>query len=344
MKKIKQLEIQGGHREAGVALGQAAEVAFREIVPTIERYRALERGWLGSDRVAQLEAAARAMYPQYMTELEGMAEGARTDFERVFLWNCRGDLPGGGDQTSGSLGCTSIICPTGLIAHNEDDQFELREECFFASVQIGEGGFHSFYSPGLLPGHTFGVSSFGLVQTINHLRTNDQKVGVPRHLSSRAVFDAPSLDEAIRVLEQTDRAGGFHHNLGMAGDSRLFSVEAPATGFKARQADSVMAHANHLVTPELSHIDQTIAPSSGSRQRRADALTARSPDGVGDARELLLDRDDEDYPIYRKVHGKADPGYTLASAVFSLSGDGVEYEIYSDLEAGPEHQGKVAIR
>ena len=77
-------------------------------------------------------------------------------------------------------------------------------------------GFTSFYSPGLLPGHTFAVNDAGLVQAINHIRPHDQTAGIPRHFIARAVLGSADLDAALSVLSRRDRASGFHHNLGNA--------------------------------------------------------------------------------------------------------------------------------
>ena len=76
----------------GHALGQACAMAIPAHVFATEEYQALDQRWRGSDYLGQLEAAARAAYPQYLREIEGLAAGAGQDFETIFLWNCRGDL------------------------------------------------------------------------------------------------------------------------------------------------------------------------------------------------------------------------------------------------------------
>ena len=178
---MQSLEISGDAYGIGRALGEAAADALREVVPRLARFRALENEWAGSERLKALLGAARTAYPEHVREIEGIADGAGMDFDTVFLWNCRGDFPGGGDQQPAEdAGCTTVMLPARgdeppIIAHNEDDQPELDGHCFLVRVRP-DGGlpFTSFYSPGLLPGHTFGVNDAGLVQTINHIRPHDQ--------------------------------------------------------------------------------------------------------------------------------------------------------------------------
>jgi hypothetical protein len=111
-----------------------------------------------------------------MREIDGIAAGAQASFETVFAWNCRGYFPGGGEQTT-LADCTDVMgCTTNsaVMAHNEDDQPELNGQCWMVELRPDSGQpFVSFYSPGLLPGHTFAWSQAGLVQTINHLRSHD---------------------------------------------------------------------------------------------------------------------------------------------------------------------------
>ena len=341
--------IVGGDAYAvGRALGEAAATALREVAPGIERFRALMREWSGTDRVRSLEAAARAAWPRYVREIEGIADGAGVAFDTVFLWNCRGDLPAAGDRmrrADAAAGCTTLMIPPrgarpGIIAHNEDDAPELRGHCHVADVRPdGAPGFVSFYSPGLLPGHTFAVNRAGLVQAVNDLRPEDQGIGVPRHLVCRAVLDCGRLDDAVARIRDTGRASGFHHALGCAGDRRLLSVEAPASGCAVAEAAAPRAHANHLLDPRLAHVPQVVTPSSHSRQARAEALLGGGAVDEGDPLCVLGDVG-ASLPIHRREKDAGDPGFTLATAVFRIGGAGVDYEVFDDLRHPPEHRGR----
>jgi len=343
---VKSLEVAGDAYQIGRGLGKAAAGAIREILVNVERYQALERDWSGSDRLTALLAAARQIYPGFLREIEGIADGAGVDFDDVFLWNCRGDFPGGGDQSHADIaGCTTVMIPASgaepaIIAHNEDDQAELDGRCFLVRVRPSDGmGFTSFYSPGLLPGHTFAVNDAGLVQTINHIRPHDQTAGIPRHIVARAVLASADLDGALAVLSRRDRASGFHHNLGQAGRGQLLSVEAPASMCVVHHVASATVHTNHLVFPECADIVQEVADSSASRQRRAEALIS---DGALESRDtsvVLGDDADADLPICRKRRGGTDPGYTLATAVFEVARERVVWRVHSHPLEAPEFSG-----
>ena len=354
MTFIPTFEAKGDAFAIGVALGQRAGHALREVVPGIARFAALDRDWGGSDYIATLERAGRNAFPGHMREIEGIAEGAGVPFNRVFLWNCRGDVPGGGDQTgkTEAAGCTSFMLPgagggsgrrPAVIGHNEDGEAEEDGHCFLVRLVPEDGpAITSFYNPGLLPGHSFGWNDHGLVQTINHIRPFDQREGIPRHLITRAVLSCESLDRAVALLQRRDRASGFHHNLGQAGDGPLLSVEAPASGCSVRPIERPHCHANHLVHDAFVGLQQADAPSSMSRQARGEALLAA--ERAADVARLLADQETAPLPIYRKRVGGEDAGFTLASGLFEIGVEVVDWRVHHRLDDPPLYQGRITVR
>lgn len=343
---LRHIEAAGDSYNVGVAIGRAGGRAYHEVVRRLDRFRALQ-SWRGSDRLAAIEAASRQAFPALMREIDGIAHGVEASFEEVFLWNCRGDLPGNKGFT-GAQGCTDVLIPgdaaaglPAIIGHNEDDAAALATHCFIVTARPESGtAFTSFCSPGLLPGHTFAVNEAGLVQTINHIRPRDQRAGIARHVVSRAVLDCRDMESVWRLLRRTDRAAGFHHNLGHCDGPRLWSVEAPAGGCAVQPVTAPRAHANHLVFDTFKDSDQEITPSSEARQSRAEALIAAG-DLARDPLAILGDRAGGDFPICRKTTGGRDAGYTLATAVFTIAPDGVTWRVYADPAAEPVFEHKI---
>lgn len=333
--KLQHISIDGDPFALGVALGKQGGAAFRDTIRNLDRFQALQP-WRDSDRLSAIEAASREAFPDLMREMEGIAAGAEADFQDVLLWNCRGDLPNSA-EIMGEQGCTDVMIPAhedgglpAVIGHNEDDSPSFDGLCFVATVRPSDGrtGFTSFCVPGLLPGHTFGVNDAGLVQTINNIRPRDHQVGIGRHVVTRAVLGCRTLTEAAAILERRDRAAGFHHNLGQCGGP-FWAVEAPASGCEIIPVETPRAHANHLVFDSFRDIDQRIAPSSRDRQGRADRLLADGAVGRNPL-AILGDCDAEGLPIYRKTRGGLDSGYTLATAVFEIAADTVDWRVYDD--------------
>lgn len=344
---IRRVQATGDPFSIGRALGAAAADDIRDRVFVTEEFRALRDTWRASTYLQALERAARFHYPQYVREIEGIADGAEQEFETMFLWNCRGDLRLPDNVSPDVLlasasGCTSVMVPASddapaILAHNEDGAPEFLGHCFWVSVTPDDGvAYESFMYPGMLPGHTFGANAAGVVQTINNIRVHDVKPGIPRHVITRAALGARSMDDALEVLKRGDRASGFHHNMGEAGSQRLASVEAPASGCHIREISVSIAHANHLVANQFSSLAQSITQSSEDRQRRADEMIAQ-----GEGPETILF--DREAPVYRANDDGDDYSQTLSTAVFRLFANRVEWTIHATPAARDHLSGVIAV-
>lgn len=80
---LKHEKFSGNHFDIGVALGRLSVEAICNVVPQIERVGVLHEAWAGTDHLRQMEAAARAAYPDYMREMDGIAQGAGVPFEDI---------------------------------------------------------------------------------------------------------------------------------------------------------------------------------------------------------------------------------------------------------------------
>lgn len=344
--KLPVITVSGDAYNMGYMIGQAVTGTVQQVSVHNAEFAATEKRWAGTDYVDQLIAAARQAFPAYVREMEGMADGMGVAFERVFLWNCRGDLAWPDDISPAAAaglasGCTSLIIPaTGglpaVIAHNEDGGADFHEHCYWVSAKPDHGpGFESFLYPGMIPGHTMAVNAAGLVQTINNIRVDDLKPGIPRHFICRAVLDCTSMDEALDLLKRGDRAAGFHHNLGSAREGRLVSIEAPASGFTARDiTDKPSAHANHLITDEQKVKPQTITQSSSVRQDRADHLLSRGALDDGGPIRILFDVEPGHEILRKPALENDDYDKTLATGIFELSTKSVSVSIHD----GPKNR------
>ncbi|MFQ5466871.1 MAG: hypothetical protein ACE5DS_01940, partial [Kiloniellaceae bacterium] len=85
------VRLRGDPYRIGHGLGEKAAPAIRHVVFSTAQFGGLTQ-WLGSDRLARLEAVSRRHFPDIVREIEGIAEGAGIAFQEAFLWNCRGDL------------------------------------------------------------------------------------------------------------------------------------------------------------------------------------------------------------------------------------------------------------
>ncbi|PSS62156.1 peptidase C45 [Ensifer sp. NM-2] len=325
------IEIAGMPHEIGFQLGRfGREIVHRHLI--IGHAWASVMAFLDDPRVAVMRRMVEARFPAYWAELQGLALGLDLPFEDVFLWNCRGDV-----WAFAPDGCTTVQLPGDepILAHNEDGDPGFRGHCALAHIRPeGATSFTSFVYPASIPGHTFAVTEAGLVQTVNNIRSRGIGVGLPRMVLGRALFDCRSLDEAVRLIETSERAGAFHMTLAQQGDSRLLSVEYTHTRCAVVAVDRPQCHANHLVHEAMIGERQVITVSSRSRQKRGDTLLAEEATPT-DPLDILWDKTVSPLPIYRAQHDDPDHENTLATAVFRIGAQSISWRVYDHAGDAP---------
>ena len=135
MNSIEQLEISGSHREVGQGIGLRFAGAIHRL---FDNYDFLQKQLLpflktsaGQSFFQSCLKMHQTHFPQYIAELEGMADGSGRPFEEIFAVNLRGEFagrialasPNDGTTAADVQGCTDCLVLTpdaALIGHNED--------------------------------------------------------------------------------------------------------------------------------------------------------------------------------------------------------------------------------
>jgi len=331
-----ELNIPQDNYQAGFIIGQRSRRIMHDYVLTSKPWQFL-RAWIGSERLKNMENAARSTFPHYVDELAGIADGCKLPFSYVFLWNCRGDL-----SPFISDGCTTVCAPSPegvLLGHNEDGDPKLRPHCFI-SKRAPEGnnlGFTSFTYPASINGHTFAVNSAGIVQLVDNIRSLEYGDGVPRQLLSRAILDCRSLDEVISTLKGCHRAGSFHHILAQTGGKDVISIEYTPDDVSIVRLPSSHGHTNHFIHPRFQNSKQRITRSSAARQIWIDDLCRKlaDPPSFDGIRLMLYNIENPELPIYRMDPDDPDKENNLATALFLVTPDAIHSRVYV---AGDEEQ------
>jgi len=321
------LEVGGGHREIGL---QIARAMGHEIGPFLDR-SALFRGCLaflrrneGRRRVQEFAAAARARFPRFVAEVEGMAAGLGLPFLDLFAYQCKNEIR----ELGREAGCSTLVTwrpvRLGILGHNEDGSVDNAPAMFLLRVSPPSGvEFLTLAYPGLLPGNGPGFNSRGIVQTTNYIRPRRVARGIPRYLISRAVMEARSLEEAVALATTSPRAFPFHHNLCDLGPrGRCLSLETHPARWDMLEIAGKYLHTNHFLHPAMLGpggkpvLDR---PYQSSLTRYAVLRPRFGPEfevtGRGSLLSLLSLHEGRPYSPCRHPRGKV-RGITLGTAFF----------------------------
>ena len=333
---IEQFETSGSHPEVGFAIGQRfAEQIHRSLdtYPFLqERVLPYHRTPEGQVRYRQFLELHQIRYPDYLAELEGIAQGSGRPFEDLFLTNLRGEYRTSFQDAEvwGCSDCALVTDDVALIGHNEDGSPTFRGNMYVVHARVeGKPAFTALSYPGFLCGHAFGFNAEGICFSVDHVQPRNGGVGVGRHFIARSLLEARSLDDAIRRLTVPGRASGFSYTIGFIPERRVVVVEVAPENHHVREIWGAYFHANHY--QELADVDQIISPSSRARVERArvmlqehglagNALSLSKGLSGQDAAGVLAilgNQTDEQYPIYRTATAP-DQAATLCTALFDL--------------------------
>jgi isopenicillin-N N-acyltransferase-like protein len=274
---IPMIEARGTYREVGRQIGEQCKAQIQGMLPYLRKDLPVGVAWDAMlDQSKVYLAHSRAVYPQYIEELEGIAEGAGISFDEVFLSMCE-EL---WEPAAWRKGCTDMAARgratldgSTLLAHTNDLSPEAEDVLVILKIQAGDEPEFIGVSAGGL-GISAGFNAARISLTGNQLDNNDIRPGVPRLLSARAILGSRHLSEAMDHCLLKQRASSYD-NILADGSGEIYCMEGSATDCEAIYIEKdIMAHANHYVSPAMRRFEADRSSISNSiiRHNRASRL------------------------------------------------------------------------
>lgn len=301
------IEARGTHREVGRQIGEQCKEGIQSMFAGLRDELPKGATWEAMiDQSKAYLAHSRAVYPQYVDELEGIAEGSGLPFDEVFLSMCE-ELW----EDNAWRGCTDMAARgkatadgTTLIAHTNDLLPKAEPLLVILKVQAGsEPQYLGISSGGIAISAGYNAAKISL--TGNQLDSNDIRPGIPRLLVVRAILGARTLSEAMTHCLLPSRASSYN-NLIADGSGEVYSMEGSATDLEAIYiTDDVMAHANHYISPSMRRfeLDRSSIASSIIRHNRAEYLLRQNYGKLNPELFRTLLADHAGYPSSICSHG-----------------------------------------
>jgi isopenicillin-N N-acyltransferase-like protein len=288
-------------------MGEMMRPGLRSILARMRRAlpggARLEDVLRGSGRFLE---ARRAVYPQYVEELEGLAEGAGLPCDELFAGLCEElweKAIWGGCTDMAARGRATVDGST-LLAHTNDLDPEAEEDLVILRVQAGnEPPFLAVSVGGL--GWSAGFNAAGVAVAGNELSSWDVRPGVPRQLAVRAILGARRLGEAMEACLLPQRASSYNNVIADTW-GEVYSMEGSATDCQPLYMEGdLLAHTNHYLSPSMRWFEADRADIGGSviRYHRALRLLRENAGQLSPERFMALLADHANYPDSICKHG-----------------------------------------
>ncbi|MFN2159530.1 MAG: C45 family autoproteolytic acyltransferase/hydrolase [Anaerolineales bacterium] len=258
MSAIPLVKARGSHYEVGLQIGSKCRTQIRAGLDLLQRERIAGVSWQEMLDQSQLYLKySRDIYPQYVQELEGIAEGAQVSFEEIFLSMCE-EL---WESAAWRSGCTDMAARGGatadgstLIAHTNDLLPESEDNLVLLKIQAQDEPQFLAVSAGAV-GISSGFNSAGISLTGNQLDNNDIRPGVPRLLVVRAILGSMNLNDALGHCLLPQRASSYN-NVIADKNGEVYCMEGSASDCEAIYIEkNFLAHSNHYLSPLMRRFE-----------------------------------------------------------------------------------------
>ncbi len=277
--------------------------------------------------------AAQIHFPDYVDELQGIADGSGISFDDIFQSNIFMEVIYLYYELSGkknysfppSFGCSSTAYSKNgksFLTHNEDLFTSFLSYMYLLKIKVtGKHEILTLSYPGLIPGIPPGMNEAGIVQCGNDICGLHIEQSVPMVFHFRSVLDATSLDDAVSRAKYPHRTRTMTHNIGSFNENKIVSIEAAPSKNESHNVDGFYVHTNHFILPEMLdvEIDPSGMPSSESRFNKltelSDAYAEKPNDVNGGLITSFMSSHNAEIPPCVHDHGGAS---TLSHSVFDF--------------------------
>ncbi|GAB7361411.1 hypothetical protein MBLNU230_g1467t1 [Neophaeotheca triangularis] len=257
----------------------------------------------------EFEPIVRDKWPQYLEEMQGVADGANVALASILALNVRTEITFG----LFSDGCTALSWRTpnaSYLAQNWDWMERQKENLIVLTIeQVSRPTIKMVTEAGLIG--KIGLNSAGVGVCLNAVKAHGMdKTRIPCHLGLRMALESESREAAVKALEGYGVASSCHYLLADAsGGVGLEWSHLDYREVGMNEAKQVF-HSNHYLRDHVEGVvDTNWLPDSNFRVSRIEELCGRFDGSEPRFEEVQgLFRDEANFPggICRAESGGSD--------------------------------------
>jgi len=324
---MKKLELNYGYYENAKISGSVFKVLLKEEVCKIDvnkfesKLPKLQAMWDKCERV----------FPNYMQEVKGRADGADVDAMKYWSLICREIM------NIDNPCCTDVMVKTGddiILSHNEDSGYAPNNHCI-SKVYENENWFCGLDYYTMPFGNLYTWNSFGIIKTVNWCNDPYENIeNIPSVFAQRHISMANSLEDMIERCKAVKPAHGYHVNFVDSNGKRGASIEVYPDGtVEVRELKDFLVHSNHYLYGRFIDAPQ---PESGldgynsmhryfKARELVERLKERTPTLIRSICEYRDKLDRFEYSIFQTLY---DPYETGSNFTFSTTDKKVRIKDY----------------
>ena len=320
-EKIQYLKVEGNHHTVGYKIGKETASKINKVLKNNKISQDKTDKLLLSKILSKFRIICEKHFPEYYSELKGIAEGADVNFDELFAFNVR-EIRLMLNQKNTIGGCTTCIIPKNkkkdsfIVGHNEDAR--KGNEIFILNSKINsEPATLSLCYYGILPGFSVSVNEKGLFQLSDYIESKTIDLGFPFSFLSRSTLKMNNVEEAVEFITKSKRSSS--QTFIFLKEGKIACIETTSKKHIIREIDKPFVHTNHYVFDEMKKyqkpIDNNETATIFRREKSQNMLDSSKPEFQA-LKEILSNH--ESYPKSICQHGFKDFN-TIATVLFDTS-------------------------
>ncbi|MGI9273647.1 MAG: C45 family autoproteolytic acyltransferase/hydrolase [Endozoicomonas sp.] len=284
------------------------------------------------EHVALMMAKVQAFRPDFIVEMDAIAEASGVESLWIYCLNARSEL------MSSPVECSSIAFPgAGLIGQNWDWAEALEAQLALADMELENGHrILTMIEPGMLA--KIGMNSAGLGVCLNILPADKKLDGVPVHILLRAILECRTLADAAELIT-LNGCGKASHILVGSVEHQAFAVElAPEKPYFQTLDQPYYLHTNHYLEPGQA-VPLASSVCTETRFARMSNMAQQIVELNLHGMMYILSSTEPPFPILRpyEEHELTGRAGTLATILMDLPGGALHLREGFDAQSSYEH-------
>jgi isopenicillin-N N-acyltransferase like protein len=255
-KKFDVLEVAGTPNERGYQYGLHNKGKIRGVLDAhYRRFATREEGFSNEqllNQASKYEPYVIDFSERVAQEVRGIAEGADVDLREIYLIGAEGEVFNALRAEYPARSCTAFAVRAGATSddltyvgqnNDEPDDPWLSGECVTLTRHIQKDAPDVLiYTYAGVPA-MMGINSAGVCLCLNAIKPGPAKLGVPIQWVQRELLNQSSLEDAIRVVQDADRAGAM--NMMIGSPDGIADLEVNPWEVRVHRSEKSLYHANH---------------------------------------------------------------------------------------------------
>ena len=322
-KKLKVLQLEGDNYQIGYQHGKALAKEIELVIQI--RYKQLKYNLNISFKEALQESLkyysnAEKYFPEYIKEIEGIADGAQIPFEKVFFIQVASELAFRPLVECSAFAITPKYVKDGkvFIGQNLDTLPDLKKFYSILHIKpIGKPEILMFSYAGIF-GY-IALNKLGLAHVFNTLKGPGWKYGITHYFIHRKLHEMKSVKECAEFIKELPIASSGNYLIS-DNEGKIMDLEVTHEGVREIYSDKILVHTNHFLHEDFIDHENfyTELDSSKFRLNRLTSLiNNKLPISLEEIMSIMGDH--ENFPESICRHQKNVPPFieTTAALIFN---------------------------